>query len=260
MDQQLVKVTAEPPIAVVVIDHPPVNALGRAVLEQLAAAAEQVNADARVKCVIVTGGGQMAFVAGADIAEMGALATADDVEKLVRLGQTAFARIEDAPKPWIAAVNGVCLGGGLELAMACHLRIAGDRAKLGQPEINLGTIPAFGGSQRLPRIVGQAEAAELLLTGDQIAATEALRIGLVNRVVPQAEVMKHAHDLARRIASKSAVAVRHLMQLVGRSREASLEAGFEMEVRAARELAGSADSREGIRAFLEKRQPVFTDR
>jgi enoyl-CoA hydratase/carnithine racemase len=259
MDAQFVKVATEPPVAVVTLDRPPVNAIGRQVMEELSAAVDDLNARADVKVVIVTGGGQNAFVAGADINEIAAIQTPDDAEESVRLGQGTYSKIEDSPKPWIAAINGVCLGGGLELAMACHIRVAGDRVKLGQPEITLGMIPAFGGSQRLPRIVGASKATELMLTGDAITAQEAFRIGLVNKVVPQTEVLKQAVGLARKIAGKSALTIRHILYLTGQSRMTNLEAGFEMEVRSARELIESADMREGVRAFIEKRQPVFTD-
>src|SRR5437773_2657351 len=166
MDRQFVKPAVEPPVAVVTLDRAPVNAIGRALMEELSATVDELNARADVKAIVITGAGQNAFVAGADIGEIAAIGTPDDAEESVRLGQGTYNKIEDAPKPWIAALNGVCLGGGLELAMACRLRVAGDRVKLGQPEINLGMIPAFGGSQRLPRIVGLAKAAELILTGD----------------------------------------------------------------------------------------------
>jgi enoyl-CoA hydratase/carnithine racemase len=254
-----VKVAIDGPVAVVTIDHPPVNAISRAVTEELSAVADDLHANEEVKAIVVTGGGTNAFVAGADIKEILGLPGPEDAEEWVRLGQSTFTKIEDAPKPWIAALNGVALGGGLELAMACHMRVAGDRIKLGQPEINLGMIPAFGGTQRLPRIIGPARAAEIILTGDAISAQEAFRLGLVNKVVPQADVLKQSVGVARKVAGKSGLVVRHLMSLIGRSRDMNLEAGLEIEAQSARELSSSHDTREGLTAFVEKRQPSFTN-
>ncbi len=259
MERQYVKVAVEAPVAVVTIDRAPVNALGRAVIEELSEVVDEVNGRADVKAVVLTGAGQICFVGGADINEIAAITSPDEVEQSIRFAHGVFNRIEGAPKPWIAALNGACLGGGLELAMSCHLRLSGDRVKLGQPEILLGMVPAFGGSQRLPRIVGAAKASELMLTGDAITAQEAFRIGLVNKVVPQAEVLRQAVGLARKICTKSALVIRQALSLIGSSQTVSLAAGQEFEIQAARALVMTADLKEGLRAFIEKRQPAFTD-
>jgi enoyl-CoA hydratase/carnithine racemase len=179
---------------------------------------------------------------------------------MAALGQAVFLKIQRLTKPVIAAINGVCLGGGCELAMACHLRISGDRARFGQPEINLGIIPGWGGTQRLTRLIGRAKATEWILTGDMYTAQEALRLGLVNQVVPQDQVLKAARDLARKIASKSAVAVAQSLWAIEEGLEVSLEQGLAKEAQAFGRVAASEDSREGVKAFLEKRQPQFKDR
>ncbi|MBI1991927.1 MAG: enoyl-CoA hydratase/isomerase family protein, partial [Candidatus Omnitrophica bacterium] len=162
-------------------------------------------------------------------------------------------------KPVIAAINGVCLGGGCELAMACHIRISGDRARFGQPEINLGIIPGWGGTQRLPRLIGRAKAIEWILTGDMVTAQEALRLGLVNHVVPQDQVLKAAKDLARKIASKGGVAAAQALRAIELGMDRPLEEGLAAEAEAFRQVSATGDSKEGIRAFLEKRQPKFQD-
>jgi len=171
-----------------------------------------------------------------------------------------YNKIECSPKPFIAAINGVALGGGLELAMACHLRIIGDRAKVGQPEINLGIIPGWGGTQRLPRLVGSAKAIELILTGDSITAQEAYRLNLVNKVVPGGEVLKTARDLAKNISQKGALAVQASLESVVTGLQGPLEAGLVVEAEHFGKIAVSEDAREGASAFLAKRQPVFKDR
>jgi enoyl-CoA hydratase/carnithine racemase len=175
-------------------------------------------------------------------------------------GQAVLTKIQRLGKPVIAAINGVCLGGGNELAMACHLRIAGDRARFGQPEIGLGIIPGFGGTQRLPRLIGTIKALELILTGDLITAQEAHRLGLVNHVVPQDQVMKAAKELARKIASKGQVAVREALRVTEHGLEQSLDAGLAAEAEAFGRVAETQDAKEGVSAFLEKRQPKFQDR
>ncbi|MBI3330562.1 MAG: enoyl-CoA hydratase/isomerase family protein, partial [Candidatus Omnitrophica bacterium] len=174
--------------------------------------------------------------------------------------QAVFLKIQRSSTPVIAAINGVCLGGGLELAMACHIRIAGDRARFGQPEINLGIIPGWGGTQRLPRLIGRAKAIEWILTGDMVTAQEALRLGLVNQVVPQDQVLKAAKDLARKLASKGAVALTQALRAIEQGLEGPLEEGLAREAEAFGAVAASDDSREGVKAFLEKRQPQFKDR
>jgi enoyl-CoA hydratase/carnithine racemase len=174
--------------------------------------------------------------------------------------QGLFDKIACAPKPFIAAINGVALGGGLELAMACHMRIIGDRAKVGQPEINLGIIPGWGGTQRLARLVGTAKAIELILTGDSLTAQEAYRLNLVNKVVPGGEVLKTAKDLAKKISQKGALAIRASLQAIVSGADLPLAQGLAMEAEQFGTIGLSEDAREGVSAFLQKRQPVFKDR
>ncbi|MBI4342639.1 MAG: enoyl-CoA hydratase/isomerase family protein [Candidatus Omnitrophica bacterium] len=257
---QNVKVAIEDRVAVVTIDHRPVNALDRQTLEELGQAMEAMAGDPSVKVVILTGGGSLAFVAGADIKEVSQLGSADAAKAMATLGQSVFLKIQRLNKPVIAAINGVCLGGGCELAMACHLRISGDRARFGQPEINLGIIPGWGGTQRLPRLIGRAKAIEWILTGDMYSAQEALRLGLVNQVVPQDQVLKVAKDFARKIASKGLVAIQQSLRAIEEGLQLSLEQGLARAAEAFGLVASSEDSREGVRAFLEKRQPQFKDR
>jgi enoyl-CoA hydratase/carnithine racemase len=255
-----VKVAVEDRVALVTIDHRPVNALNRQTLEELGQAMDKVAADPAVKAVIITGGGSLAFVAGADIKEVSQLASAQDAKAMAALGQGVFLKIQRLGKPVIAAINGVCLGGGCELAMACHLRISGDRARFGQPEVSLGIMPGWGGTQRLPRLIGRAKAMEWILTGDMVMAQEALRLGLVNAVVPQDQVLKAAKDLARKIASKGAVAIRQSLRAIEDGMDLPLEQGLAREAEAFGAVAASEDAKEGVKAFLEKRQPQFKDR
>ena len=255
-----VKIAVEDRVAVVTIDHRPVNALDRQTLQELGRAVDALQAEATVKVVVLTGGGSLAFVAGADIKEVSQLGSVEAAKAMAALGQSVFLKVQRLSKPVIAAINGVCLGGGLELAMACHLRISGDRVRFGQPEINLGIIPGWGGTQRLPRLIGRAKAIEWILTGDTVTAQEALRLGLVNQVVPQDQVLKVAKDLARKLASKGAVALTQALRAMEQGLEASLEEGLAREAEAFGAVAASEDSREGVTAFLEKRQPQFRDR
>ena len=255
-----VKVAVEERFAVVTIDRPPVNALSRQVMQELDQCLDGLRADDDVKAVILTGGGSFAFIAGADIKEISQLGPGQEAAQVAAVGQAVIMKMQRLGKPVIAAINGVCLGGGLELAMACHLRVTGDRARFGQPEINLGIIPGFGGTQRLPRLIGKAKAIELILTGEVISAQEAHRLGLVNYVVPQDQVMKVAKDLARKIASKGRVAVREALEAIEQGLEQSLIEGLSNEANAFGRVAATEDAKEGVKAFLEKRQPQFNDR
>ena len=258
-DRQFVKTSTEDRVAVITIDNPPVNALNQATLMELNQAVDEVLSDAGVKAVVITGAGQLAFVAGADINEFTKLTSAEQARDASQQVQGLFNKIECAPKPFVAAINGVALGGGLELAMACHMRIIGERAKVGQPEINLGIIPGWGGTQRLPRLVGTAKALELILTGDTVTAQEAYRLNLVNKVVPGGEVLKTARDLARKISQKGGIALRAALEAVRAGAGQPLEAGLRAESEQFERIALSEDAREGIAAFLQKRQPVFRD-
>ena len=254
---QNVKIAIEDSIALLTIDRPPANALSRQVMAELDQAVEALKADAAVKVVIITGGGSIVFVAGADVKEIAQLGPAAEAAEVAAQGQRVIMKIQRLGKPVIAAINGICLGGGLELAMACHIRIAGDRARLGQPEISLGIMPGFGGTQRLPRIVGYPKATELILTGDPISAQEAHRLGLVNALVPQDQVIKAAKDLARKIASKGQVAVRLALQAIEEGRGQSLDEALINEAKLFGKAAETADAKEGVGAFLQKRQPQF---
>ena len=256
---QHVKMAVEDRVAVLTIDHRPVNALDRQTLRELGEAVDVIGADPAVKVIVITGGGSLAFVAGADIKEVGQIKSPQEAQEMAALGQAVFLKIQRLTKPVIAAINGVCLGGGCELAMACHLRISGDRARFGQPEITLGIIPGWGGTQRLPRLIGKAKATEWILTGDMYTAQEALRLGLVNQVVPQDQVLKVAKDLARKIASKGAVAITQSLRAIEDGLNLSLEAGLAKEAEAFGAVAATEDSKEGVNAFLEKRQPQFKD-
>jgi len=257
-EYQNASVTVEDGIATIVINHPPVNSLSTPVIRDLQGVLNEIKADASVKAIIVTGAG-MFFVAGADIKEISDIKDGAQGANLARQGERFFREIELLDIPVIAAINGMCLGGGTELAMACHMRIASDRAKIGQPEINLGIIPGFGGTQRLPRLVGIGKALEIILSGDPITAAEAKAVGLVNRVVPEAEVMKQARGLAQRIASKSKQAIARSMQAVRDGYAMGLDDGLALENRLFGEICETKDMREGVTAFLEKRQPKFTD-
>ncbi len=255
-----VKVSLEDRVAVLTIDHPPANAFNRQTLDDLEAAFDEAVANDQVKVIVITGAGQFAFVAGADIKEI--VVVGQDPEQLrafMLKGQALFNKIECSPKPVIAAINAVALGGGMELSMACHIRIMADRARIGQPETNLGIIPGWGGTQRLPRLVGPAKAIELILTGDMINAQEAYRLGLANKVVPAGQVLQEAKGLAKKIAGKSALTNRAVLGAVVNGLRMPIDEGLRVELEQIGQLFGSNDAREGLTAFVEKRQPKFTD-
>ncbi len=260
-EYQYVKVSIADRIATITIDHPPANAFNRQVVEELDSAFDEVTANEEVKAIIITGAGQF-FIAGADINEIYAVKDKpEEAKAFIERGKELFNKIEASRKPVIAAINGrFCLGGGTELAMACHIRIAEAGVRIGQPEINLGIMPGWGGTQRLPRLVGKGKALEMLLTGDHITAQEAYRIGLVNKVVPVGQVIREARGIAKRIASKSALPTAAIIEAVNEGLEKDLRSGLEIETRQFLSLQGSEDMEEGLKAFLEKRKPVFKDR
>lgn len=253
------RMAIEDRVAILTIDHPPANAFNRATITELGAAMDELIANDQVKVIIITGAGEFAFVAGADINEINAVKDAAEALEFIRLGQGVFNKIEDCPKPVIAAINAVALGGGLELAMACHIRILADRARVCQPESNLGIIPGWGGTQRLARLVGPAKALELILTADMVNAQEAFRLGLANKVVPAGQVLAEAKGLAKKIAAKSKLTNEAAVKAVIGGLKGSLIDGLALEADQFSKLIGSHDTTEGVTAFLQKRQAKFTD-
>src|SRR5579863_3759643 len=247
----------QPPLATLTIDRPKVlNALNRETIEELSAAVDNLAADDSIRAVLLTGAGDRAFVAGADIRELAALGLGEARAVSLR-GQQVFRRMETLGKPVIACIRGFALGGGCELAMACTLRIAADDAKLGQPEAKLGLPPGYGGSQRLPRLVGRSAALKLLLTGAIIGAEEALRIGLVDEVVPAGELMNRAEALAKEIAANAPLAVTEVLRLVDEGLDHQLDDALPLEAEAFGRLSETEDMSEGTRAFLEKRAATW---
>ena len=244
-------------IATLLIENPPVNALSRDVMVALDQAFQTLSQEQEVRVILVTGAGTV-FVAGADVRELARIQTAPEGQEASAQGQRVFQQIAACPKPVIAVINGACLGGGLELALACHLRLAGERARLGLPEIGLGIIPGWGGTQRLPRLVGEARALEMILTGEPLSAREAFQIGLVNRVFPDDDLLRQARNLARRLAAQSPTAVRAALRAVREGRDLPLPEALSREAVLFGELCGTEDMREGVRAFLEKRRPQFS--
>jgi enoyl-CoA hydratase len=234
------------------------NALNRDVLTDLDTLMDEVAADSRVRALLITGAGEKSFVAGADISEFLSSNTADAMA-MARRGQDIFARIEHSPKPVLAAVNGFALGGGCELAMSCHVRMAAENARFGQPEVNLGIIPGYGGTQRLTRLVGRGKALEIMMSGGMVDAREALAIGLVNHVTPAAELIAESRKLLLSILARSPIAVARVIAAVNAAHDPSVD-GFAEEVRLFGECFGTEDMKEGVTAFLEKRKPAFPGR
>ncbi len=246
-------------VAVITINRPQkLNALNIQTRAEGAAALDELREDEGVRVVIITGAGEKAFVAGADIAEFEGRTPI--TQRDVMLGRSLFTAVDSFPKPVIAMVNGFCLGGGCELALACDLRIASENAKFGQPEINLGIIPGGGGTQRLTRLVGEGKAMELILTGDMIDAQTAFQLGLVNMVVPAADLEGKTMEMAHRIAEKSPVALKLAKEAVKIASRSNLDEGLRREVDLFALCFSSEDKDEGVRAFLEKRKPDFKGR
>jgi enoyl-CoA hydratase len=244
-------------ILVVTIDRPKVlNALNADTINEIGQAFEAARDDDSVRCVILTGGGEKAFVAGADIAELAQM-TPITGKATAEKGQRIFHAIERFPKPVIAAINGFALGGGCELALACHIRIASEKAQLGLPEVTLGIIPGYGGTQRMARLLGKGKALELILTGDRIGAAEAERIGLVNKVVPADQLMSAAEELGRKIMSRGPLAVRAAIEAVMSGSEMPFAEGQFLEATLFGLLASTDDMKEGMKAFIEKRPAIF---
>jgi enoyl-CoA hydratase len=261
MDYKNILVTREEKIGVITFNRPQVlNALNHATMVELSAAVDELAGDESVRCIVLTGAGPKAFVAGADINELRAIASSAQASEFAAWGQAVLFKIENLDKPVIAAINGYALGGGCELAMACDIRVAADSAKLGQPEINLGLIPGYGGTQRLPRLVGKGCAKWMILCGDAISAQEALRIGLVDQVVPAAELMHSARELARKIAAKAPLAVSSAKKCINVGSETDLVTACAFEASQFGLACGTEDRLEGTAAFLEKRPAQFKGR
>ena len=256
MSYKTIEVSVADRIATVTINRPDkLNALNGNVLDDLSLVLDELRDRVDVGGAIITGAGR-SFVAGADIGEF-ETKNAQGMKAMARRGQLLFNRLESLPKPVIAAVNGFALGGGCELAMACHIRIASDAAKFGQPEVKLGIIAGYGGTQRLPRLVGKGHALQLLMTGEIIDSTEALRIGLVNKVVPAADLMKVATDLMKAILANAPLALAASIEMVNLGYDLSMGDALMAEATAFGLLGASEDKREGTRAFLEKRPAAF---
>jgi enoyl-CoA hydratase len=250
-------------IGTITVNRPPLNVLNQETMDELVQALLEVRDDPEVRVVILTGSGDKSFIAGADIAEIQAIVSKGPLngrEAFARKGQRLVATVERLGKPVIAAVNGYALGGGCEIVEAAHLAIASESARFGQPEINLGFNPCWGGTQRLPRLVGKKRALRMLLTGEMVDAQEALRIGLVNQVVPPAQLLPAAETLARSILEKSPVAVRLILEAVNHGSEMALDEALRYEADLFGLACSTHDIQEGIQAFLEKRKPSFHGR
>jgi len=244
-------------IAYITVNRPKVlNALNRATMADLRVAFEDARDDAAVRVVIISGAGEKAFIAGADINELSQLSPVEAKEYTHR-GQAVFDLIENLGKPTIACINGFALGGGCELAMACTIRLASENAKLGQPEVKLGIIPGYGGTQRLPRLVGKGMAMQLNLTGEMISAQDALRIGLVNDVSPLPELMARAEAMAKKIAANAPLAIKYCMEAVNKGMDMTLAEGLFLEATLFAVSCATEDKKEGTTAFLEKRAANF---
>ena len=256
MSYQTIELSVADRIATVTINRPDkLNALNDAVFKDLTKLVDEISSRADIGGMIITGAGR-AFVAGADISELEPL-NQSEANALMLRGQGVFNRIEALSKPVIAAVNGFALGGGCELAMACHVRLASESAKFGQPEVKLGLIPGYGGTQRLSRLIGKGRALQLLMTGEVIDAPEAYRLGLVNKVVPAADLMKTAHEMMKAILANAPLALAGCIRMVNEGYDIPLRDALALEASAFGQLAATEDKREGTRAFLEKRPPSF---
>jgi enoyl-CoA hydratase len=252
-----VTVEARDAIAVITVNRPDkLNALNAETVNELKIAFEQAASDDSVRVLILTGAGEKSFVAGADIAELAKMSPLSGIS-VSRQGQDTFRRLETMRKPVIAAVNGFALGGGLELALACHFRVASENAKFGLPEVKLGIIPGYGGTVRLPRVVGRGRALEIILSGEMIDAQEAYRIGLVNHVYPQNELLAQTEQLAKKLAANGPVAVALAIEAVDNGYHGSTEDALRLESNLFGLLASTADMREGMNAFLERRKANF---
>jgi enoyl-CoA hydratase/carnithine racemase len=243
--------------AVITLNRPPANAISAELVQDLAAALTAVESDDGVRAVIITGAGDRIFCAGADL---GSAFGGGDIGAFIRFGNGVLRRIERFPKPVIAALNGHALGGGCEIAMACHLRLLKETARMGQTETNLGIIPGFGGTQRMPRLIGRTKALEFMLLGTQVPAAECLALGLVNRLTKEGETLSDAKALARQLARRPPLATRLLIEAVDDGLAAPIDQALEIEARAFLRTLRTEDAAEGIQAFFAKREPEFKGR
>ncbi len=260
MEYENLKISIDESVAVVAINRPDkLNSLNSKTLDELMLAFTDLKNNNGVGAIILTGSGEKAFAAGADISELNKLDIIS-AKAFAEKGQRIFTSIENGGKPVIAAVNGFALGGGCELALACHIRFASDNARFGQPEVNLGIIPGYGGTQRLTRLINSGRALEYILSGDMFNAEEALRLGLVNKVYPQSGLMEKTLKFAKRISLKPRSAVKTAIEAVMRNNEVSLSEGLDFEASLFAICCGTEDFKEGTSAFLEKRKPVFKNK
>ena len=253
---EFLSVSIEDGVAVTTINRPPANALSRALILEVDALLDSVENDESVRVVVLHGEGRF-FSAGADIKEFTSVTSGEEFSKLAASGQEVFERLERFSKPVIAAIHGAALGGGLELAMGCHMRFVADNAKLGLPELQLGLIPGFAGTQRLPRYVGMPKAAEMLLTSDPISGEEAAQLGLANKAFSEEDLLPKTMEIAKKIAKKSPVAVKAALNMLQYTKPSSYYEGVKAESDSFGEVFVSEDAKEGIQAFMEKREPVF---
>jgi enoyl-CoA hydratase/carnithine racemase len=244
----------EESFAIITLNRPPANAISETLMRELNTALTSVEDDDSVRVVIITGAGDRIFCAGADL---GSAFSGGDVDTFIRFGNSVVRRIERFPKPVIAAMNGHALGGGCEIAMACHFRLLKETARMGQTESNLGIIPGFGGSQRMPRLIGRTKALEFLVLGTQVSAQECLALGLVNRLTKEGETLNDARALAREIAKRPPIATRLIIEAVDEGLEAPIDKAIDVEIRAFLKSLKTEDAAEGIQAFFAKREPHF---
>ncbi len=243
-------------VAIATINRPPANALARALILEVDALMDEVEEDEDVRVIVLRGEGRF-FSAGADIKEFTDVTSGEEFSKLSASGQEIFERLERFSKPVIAAIHGAALGGGLELAMACHMRFVADNAKLGLPELQLGLIPGFAGTQRLPRYVGLPKAAEMMLTSDPISGAEAVELGLANKALSEEELFEETIKIAKKIAKKSPIAIKSALEMLQYTKPATYSEGVKAEAEAFGQVFVSEDAKEGIQAFIEKREPTF---
>ncbi|MBU8916678.1 enoyl-CoA hydratase [Bacillus sp. FJAT-29953] len=253
---EYLKWSVEDSIATITLQRPPANALSSGLLRELSAVLDEIEPSREIRVVVIHGEGRF-FSAGADIKEFTTVSSSEGFSNLGKFGQDLFDRMEKFPKPIIAAIHGAALGGGLELAMACHIRLVSETAKLGLPELQLGIIPGFAGTQRLPKYVGTARAAEMMLTSEPITGLETVQYGLANHAYPENEVLEQAYKLAGKIAKKSPGSVKAAIELLNYSKTKEFYEGVKRESELFGEVFVSKDAKEGIQAFIEKREPHF---